>query len=257
MNRTGLLIVAGLLLTACGLTAVWAEEPADEVRLLRAQNGLLKATIEARDKKIAELQEELKKLKTEPAQAELESLRESLKVAKERIAELEGKLAKVTPEPEVKHLTLAQLLNAAREYSATPERETQAAREMRQTAIRKRFEKRRFEVEATLHDVVQQKGEKGLYIAKVAYVSRRQVRYKTTVGAGGFYGGRTVTRSAPAESVTVHVTIASQPAVTWPRETTVNVVATCDEIEFAGTPQRGLQVTIRASGGQVTKPGRR
>lgn len=65
MNRTGVLLVAGLLVAACGLTAVWAEEPADEVRLLRAQNNLLKATIEARDKKIAELQEEIEKLKTE------------------------------------------------------------------------------------------------------------------------------------------------------------------------------------------------
>lgn len=65
MNRTGLLIVAGLLVAAWGLTAVRAEEPADEVRILRAQNALLKATIETRDKTIAELQEEIKRLKAE------------------------------------------------------------------------------------------------------------------------------------------------------------------------------------------------
>ena len=111
MNRTGLLIVAGLLVGACGFTAVRAEEPADEVRLLGATNKLLKATIEARDKKIAELREEIKKLKTEPAQAELESLRESLKAAKWRITELEDQLKKVAPEPndnpkEVRRLTL-------------------------------------------------------------------------------------------------------------------------------------------------------
>lgn len=100
MNRMGLLIVAGLLVAACGLTTVWADEPADEVRLLRANNQLLKATIEARDKKIAELQEEIKKLKAEPAQVELERLRQELKSAKGQIAKLEDALKQAKPTKE-------------------------------------------------------------------------------------------------------------------------------------------------------------
>jgi len=100
MNRTGLLIVAGLLVAACGLTAVWGEEPADEVRLLRAQNTLLQATIKARDKKIAELQEEIKRLKAEPAQVELEKLRNDLKNAKEQIAKMEVELKQAKPTKE-------------------------------------------------------------------------------------------------------------------------------------------------------------
>jgi hypothetical protein len=137
MNRTGLLIVAGLLVAASGLTAVRAEEPADEVRLLRAQNGLLKATIEARDKKIAELQEEIKKLKAEPAQVELEALRESLKAARERIAELEGQLAKVAPEPnekpkEVRRFTLKDVAALATKEV----KELQGARVMGPTVVR-------------------------------------------------------------------------------------------------------------------------
>jgi hypothetical protein len=82
----GLLIVAGLLVAAWGLTAVRAEEPADEVRLLRAQNGLLKATIEARDKKIAELQEEIKKLE---GKAETQD---------KRIAQLQKEVQRLTAE---------------------------------------------------------------------------------------------------------------------------------------------------------------
>lgn len=137
MNRTGLLIVAGLLVAACGLNVVWAEEPTDEVRLLRAQNGLLKATIEARDKKIAELQEEIKKLKAEPAQAELEALRESLKAAKHRIAELEGQLKKATPEPndnpkQVRRLTLKDVAVLATEEV----KRLQGARVMGPTVVR-------------------------------------------------------------------------------------------------------------------------
>lgn len=137
MNRTGLLIVAGLLVAAWGLTAVRAEEPADEVRLLRAQNELYKTTIDRRDKKITELEEEIKKLKAEPAQAELEALRESLKVAKKRIAELEGQLAKVAPEPnekpkEVRRLTLKDVAALATKEV----KELQGARVMGPTVVR-------------------------------------------------------------------------------------------------------------------------
>jgi hypothetical protein len=57
MNRMGLLLVAGLLVAAWGLTAFWAEEPADEVRLLRA-------TVERQAKQIEELKAENAKLKT-------------------------------------------------------------------------------------------------------------------------------------------------------------------------------------------------
>ena len=100
MNRMGLLIVAELLVAAFGLTTVRAEEPADELRLLRAQNNLLKATIEARDKKIAELQEEIRKLKAEPTQVELEKLRKELKGAKEQIAKMEVELKRAKPTKE-------------------------------------------------------------------------------------------------------------------------------------------------------------
>jgi hypothetical protein len=96
----GLLAVMALIVAACVLTAVRAEEPADEVRLLRAQNTLLKATIERRDKKIAELQEEIKKLKTEPAQVELEAMRQELNSAKEQIAKLEQELKAAKPTKE-------------------------------------------------------------------------------------------------------------------------------------------------------------
>lgn len=65
MNCAETLVVGMLLLLSCGWTNVSAEEPTDAVRLLRAENGLLEATIEAHDNKIEKLQEEIKNLQVE------------------------------------------------------------------------------------------------------------------------------------------------------------------------------------------------
>lgn len=103
--KVRLLIILGLIISP---QIINAEEQADEVRLLVAQNKLLQATLEARDKTIKQLQEEIKELKAEPLQIELETVRESLKAAKQKIAELEKQLEKITPKDNsnVKRLTL-------------------------------------------------------------------------------------------------------------------------------------------------------
>lgn len=97
---------------------------------------MLKATIEARDKKIAELQEEIKKLKAEPAQAQLEALRESLEAAKQKIAELEGQLKKVATEKKddpntVRRLTLKDVAALATKEA----KELKGARVMGPTVV--------------------------------------------------------------------------------------------------------------------------
>jgi alanyl-tRNA synthetase len=89
----GLLVVVALIVAGSGVTAVAAEDPTEQVRALQMQNELYKKTIER-------LQEEIKKLKTEPAQVELEAMRQELNSAKEQIAKLEQELKAAKPTKE-------------------------------------------------------------------------------------------------------------------------------------------------------------
>lgn len=68
MKRTAFLLTVGVGLLALGLCGTWAangQEPADALRLLQAENTLLKATLAQRDKEIESLKTEIATLRVE------------------------------------------------------------------------------------------------------------------------------------------------------------------------------------------------
>jgi hypothetical protein len=66
MKRTAFLLTVGVGLLALGLCGTWTangQEPADALRLLQAENTLLKATMKQRDKEIESLKKEVESSK--------------------------------------------------------------------------------------------------------------------------------------------------------------------------------------------------
>lgn len=97
MRRVLFLLTVGMVVTALGPAGAKAADIDQEIRVLRAENNLFKATLEQRNKEIKALKQEIEALKAEPAQAALVKLRKELAEAKARIRELSKELEKAKP----------------------------------------------------------------------------------------------------------------------------------------------------------------
>jgi hypothetical protein len=67
MKQTCFVLRVGMIVLALGLSGAWAADDDHEVAALRAENRLLKATVEQRDAQIAALKKEVEALKAESA----------------------------------------------------------------------------------------------------------------------------------------------------------------------------------------------
>ena len=95
MRKTLLVLAVGIV---CFSGAPEGKADTDqELRLLRAENRLLKATVAQRDRAIETLKKECKALKAEPAQVEIQTLRKELAEAKKVIENLSKELDKAKP----------------------------------------------------------------------------------------------------------------------------------------------------------------
>ena len=101
MRRIAFLLIVGGIVCALGLSGARAADDNRELELLRAENKLLKATVEQRDgqlaalrKEIAALKDEVKTLKAGPEQTEVERLRKELAAAKVEVKKLADEKAR-------------------------------------------------------------------------------------------------------------------------------------------------------------------
>jgi DNA repair exonuclease SbcCD ATPase subunit len=244
MNRMGLLVVVALIVAGRGFTAVAAEEPTEQVRALQMQNELYKKTIQR-------LQEEIKKLKAEPAQAELEALREELKSAKKQIAELKALTedtasAKPATQPAVAHesgdtkrvatIGLNGLVSAGREILANKRTDTDAAHKERLAAMRGK----NAVIKATLQNVV--KRNSNTFLVTVRHESKQRFRYSGT--------GATM----PRETISARLSVGLDSRVaTLKKGTTVTVRGTIKYFGVNDAFGRGMRIRIALENGQVNE----
>lgn len=100
MKRTAFPLTVGAFLLALAAIGTWpaeGQEPADQLRLLRAENQLLKTTVAQRDETIEALKKKIVTLKAEPARVELKKVRKELAEARARIQQLSKELEQANP----------------------------------------------------------------------------------------------------------------------------------------------------------------
>ena len=91
------IVVCAAAVGTFSIRAQAQDNTTDEIRRLRADNKLLKATVAQRDKTIEALKKDIEALKAEPAQVELEKLRKELADASARIQQLSRELENAKP----------------------------------------------------------------------------------------------------------------------------------------------------------------
>jgi hypothetical protein len=98
MKQVLMVLTAGAL---CFFGPTEGKADDDEaLRVLRAENNLLKATVAQRDKMVKDLKAELEALKAKPTEVEIATLRKELSEAKGLITNLQKDLDKAKPVPE-------------------------------------------------------------------------------------------------------------------------------------------------------------
>lgn len=97
MRRALFLLIVGVAVSALWPAGAKGADVDQELRQLRAENNLLKATLAQRDKTIEAMNKEIETLKAEPAQVELEKLRKELADAKAQVEKLSKELERTKP----------------------------------------------------------------------------------------------------------------------------------------------------------------
>jgi len=97
MRRALFILTVGVTVSALWPVGAKGVEVDQEIRQLRAENNLLKATLAQRDKKIEVMNKEIETLKAEPAQVEAEKLRKELADAKAQVEKLSKELERIKP----------------------------------------------------------------------------------------------------------------------------------------------------------------
>ena len=150
-----------------------------------------------------------------------------------------------------KPVGLDQLVAAGRRYVDVPGKPTEAAEKLRHEKILKELVGQKVQLLGTLQNVVGDDPQK--LIASVSYESKRQVKYKTTVNAGGFYGGTEVERTEPAEAVTITVATSDGDVANLSKQSAVSVTGVVTEISFSGGGKMGLKISLVLEDGKVEK----
>ncbi|HUX17347.1 MAG TPA: hypothetical protein VMW52_12800 [Phycisphaerae bacterium] len=218
----------GLLAVLSVMPAAGAGAEPEDLKVLQAENRMLRASVKGLREKLAGMERELAALR-----AENEKLRRAPPATQPATQPAEIPAAAIG---------FAELTAAARSFVQQPPPErTAAAEAARREAIVAGLRGRRLTMEAALENVGRRDaaaGETLVYEATLRYRSKGTVQINRWTGGSGF-GGLSTKVTIPAEEISIRAWPVGAAAVDLPRGGKVRVSGVIDKLQIGGSAVAG------------------